>query len=83
MLAWVRWLLKRAALVALIALVTFLGMRAWDSRRGLPLEVWHTHVPDDVTAEEIARAGLGGLPRRRAGRLRRGPNRGHPEARAR
>ncbi len=54
MLAWVRWLLKRAALVALIALVTFLGMRAWDSRRGLPLEVWHTHVPDDVTADEIA-----------------------------
>ena len=54
MLAWFSWLLKRAALVALIALVTFLGMRAWDSWRALPLEIWHTHVPDDVTAEEIA-----------------------------
>ena len=54
MLSRTRWLLKRVAALALIGLVAFLGIRAWESRRGLPLEVWHTHVPDDVTAEEMA-----------------------------
>ena len=34
--------------------VLFLGLRAWESQRGPPLEVWHTHVPKDVTAEDIA-----------------------------
>ena len=46
-------LLKRGAILVAVALVTFLAVRAWDSQRGLPLEVWHTHVPDDLTAEEL------------------------------
>lgn len=54
MLSRTRWLLTRAVALALIGLVAFLGLRAWESRRGLPLELWHTHVPDDLTAEEIA-----------------------------
>ena len=54
MLARLRWLLVRAAALAVIGLVAFLGLRAWEARRGLPLEVWHTHVPKDVTAEDIA-----------------------------
>ena len=54
MLARLRWLLVRAAALAVIGLVAFLGLRAWEARRGQPLEVWHTHVPHDVTAEDIA-----------------------------
>ena len=54
MVARTLWLLKRAGILLVLGLVAFLGLRAWESRRGLPLEVWHTHVPDDVTAEEIA-----------------------------
>jgi alpha-beta hydrolase superfamily lysophospholipase len=46
-------LLKRGAILVAVALVAFLAVRAWDSQRGLPLEVWHTHVPDDLTAEEL------------------------------
>jgi hypothetical protein len=46
-------LLKRGGILVAVALVTFLAVRAWDSQRGLPLEVWHTYVPDDLTAEEL------------------------------
>ena len=54
MLARLRWLLVRVAALAVMGLVAFLGLRAWEARRGQPLEVWHTHVPHDVTAEDIA-----------------------------
>ena len=54
MLTRLRWLLVRFAALAVIGLVAFLGLRAWEARRGQPLEVWHTHVPHDVTAEDIA-----------------------------
>jgi alpha-beta hydrolase superfamily lysophospholipase len=47
-----RWL-KRGTILAAIVLLTFLGIRVWDSQRGLPLEPWHTYVPDDLTAEEL------------------------------
>lgn len=50
------WLLKRAAVLLAVALLTFLGIRAWDSQRGLPLEVWHTYVPIELTREELDRA---------------------------
>ena len=42
--------------VALLAasLLTVLALRAWDSRTGPPLQLWHTFVPDDVTSREIA-----------------------------
>jgi len=49
-------LFKRGAvLVALIALI-LLGVRAWDSQRGAPLEPWHTYVPRELTAEQIGKA---------------------------
>ena len=54
MLARLRWLLVRVTALAVMGLVAFLGLRAWEARRGQPLEVWHTHVPHDVTAEDIA-----------------------------
>ncbi len=50
------WLLKRAGVLVVVALIVFLGVRIWDSRRGLPLEVWHTHVPTELTREELDRA---------------------------
>jgi alpha-beta hydrolase superfamily lysophospholipase len=45
--------LRRAALVLLAALVTFLAVRAWDSQRGLPLEVWHTFIPEELSVEAL------------------------------
>ncbi|HWL68410.1 MAG TPA: alpha/beta hydrolase [Geminicoccus sp.] len=50
------WAAKRVALLMLIALATFLATRIWDSQRGLPLEVWHTFVPDELSVEELDRA---------------------------
>ncbi|HMR33565.1 MAG TPA: alpha/beta hydrolase [Geminicoccaceae bacterium] len=50
------WLLKRGGVLVVVALIVFLGVRIWDSRRGLPLEVWHTHVPTELTREELDRA---------------------------
>ena len=42
-------------IVALLAasLVTLLAVRAYDSQRGPPLELWHTFVPHEMTAEQI------------------------------
>jgi alpha-beta hydrolase superfamily lysophospholipase len=51
----IRWL-KRGAAVLLVALVVLLGARAWDVQRGPPLELWHTHVPHELKAKEIARS---------------------------
>ena len=46
---------KRAALVIAVVLATILGVRAWDSTRGAPLEPWHTFVPQELTADELAK----------------------------
>src|SRR5262245_8479036 len=48
-----RTILKRAALVLAVCVLTVLGIRAWDSRRGPPLELWHTFVPDELRAQAI------------------------------
>jgi alpha-beta hydrolase superfamily lysophospholipase len=48
-------LLKVAAVVLVLAVFGLLGIRAWDSQRGPPLAVWHTYVPDDLTARQIAK----------------------------
>jgi predicted alpha/beta-fold hydrolase len=50
------WLAKRATLVVVIGLATFLATRIWDSQRGLPLEVWHTHVPEELSVAELDQA---------------------------
>ena len=42
-------------MVAIIAL-TLLGFRAFESRRGAPLELWHTYVPPDMVAHDIDQA---------------------------
>ena len=41
-----------AALLA-ASLVTLLAVRAHDSQRGPPLQLWHTFVPHEMTAEQI------------------------------
>ncbi|MCX7064468.1 MAG: alpha/beta fold hydrolase [Proteobacteria bacterium] len=47
-------LMKWLSVVTAVMLLTVLGMRAWDSQRGPPLELWHTFVPHEMTAGEIA-----------------------------
>src|SRR4029453_14867187 len=51
--ARMRAILKRAALVLAACALTGLAIRAWDSRRGPPLELWHTFVPDELRAKAI------------------------------
>ena len=46
-------LLKWLAMLALVILATVLGVRAWDAQRGPQLELWHTHVPHELTAAQI------------------------------
>ncbi len=46
-------LLKIVGGAILVSALTFLGVRAFDSQRGAPLEVWHTFVPHELTAEEL------------------------------
>lgn len=47
-----RWL-KRLALLGAGALAAFVVIRAVDSQRGPPLELWHTVVPDEPRAEAL------------------------------
>ena len=49
-------LLKRALTVLVIVAVTLLAVRVWQTERGAPLESWHTHVPPEMTAGELARS---------------------------
>ncbi|WP_374306893.1 alpha/beta hydrolase [Methylocella sp.] len=49
--------LKRAALVAGIALVVLLGARVYDSQRGAPLDLWHTFAPHEMAPEALDHAG--------------------------
>ena len=41
-------LLKWGAVVLAVTLVTVLAVRAYDSQRGPPLELWHTFVPHEI-----------------------------------
>ena len=47
-------ILKRTLIVIGIVLVTLLAGRAWQSQQGAPLEPWHTHIPPEMKAGEIA-----------------------------
>jgi alpha-beta hydrolase superfamily lysophospholipase len=48
--------LKWGAALLGASLLTLLAVRAYDAHRGAPLELWHTHVPHELTAKEIAKA---------------------------
>jgi alpha-beta hydrolase superfamily lysophospholipase len=48
------WIWTRRGLVlALVVLLTFLGIRAWDTQRGPPLEIWHTYIPEELSVEAL------------------------------
>ena len=49
-------LLRRLALLLLLGGVVLLGVRAWDVHRGPDLHPWHTFVPHELDAGEIADA---------------------------
>jgi alpha-beta hydrolase superfamily lysophospholipase len=48
-----RRILKRGTVVLAVCALTVLAIRAWDSQRGPPLELWHTFVPDELRAKKI------------------------------
>ncbi len=48
-------LAKRAGWLVVVIALTLLAVRGFDSQRGPPLESWHTVVPKELTADEIAR----------------------------
>ena len=52
--AMLKRLAKRAAWLIVVSALTLLAIRAFDSQRGPPLESWHTVVPKELTADEIA-----------------------------
>jgi alpha-beta hydrolase superfamily lysophospholipase len=45
--------LKWALALLGASLLTLLAVRAYDSQRGPPLELWHTFVPHEMTADQI------------------------------
>ena len=53
-------ILRRMIVLVLVISATVLGLRAWDSQRGPPLEPWHTYVPAEMRAAEIDRSDLAG-----------------------
>ena len=46
-------LLRRTLLVLVGAVAALVALRAWESQRGPPLELWHTYVPNDLHAADI------------------------------
>ena len=62
---WLARMLKRTALLLGIVFVTLLAVRTYDVQRGPALEPWHTHVPHELSGEQIRRT------RVRAARARR------------
>jgi alpha-beta hydrolase superfamily lysophospholipase len=48
--------MKRALLLLGVVAASLLGVRAYDSQRGPPLELWHTFVPHELRAPEIDKA---------------------------
>jgi len=47
---------KRILTLLGVAAATLLVVRIYDSQRGPPLEVWHTHVPHELSAGELDHA---------------------------
>ncbi len=49
-------LLKRGTLILGVLFVALLALRAYDSQRGPPLQLWHTYVPHELSAKQISAA---------------------------
>ena len=50
-------MLKRAALLLAVILITLLAIRVYDTQRGRPLGTWHTYVPHELSIKELDQAG--------------------------
>lgn len=51
-----RWFLrnlKRAVVLVVVVLLTLLAARIYETQRGLPLALWHTHVPHELTMKQM------------------------------
>jgi hypothetical protein len=48
----IRWA-KRLIALLIVAAVTLLAVRVWDTQRGQPLHIWHTYVPHELSAQEL------------------------------
>jgi len=51
-----RKLLKLIALIVSVVLITVLAVRAYDVHGGPSLQLWHTHVPHEMSRKEISKA---------------------------
>jgi alpha-beta hydrolase superfamily lysophospholipase len=48
--------LKQLIVLVLVSLLTLLVVRACDSQRGPPLELWHTYAPSELTGRQLQQA---------------------------
>jgi alpha-beta hydrolase superfamily lysophospholipase len=49
-------ILKRAAVLLAVIVMTLTAVRIYDTQRGPPLELWHTYAPPELDAEELDQA---------------------------
>jgi alpha-beta hydrolase superfamily lysophospholipase len=49
-------LVKWGATIVVVMAATVLGVRSWDAWRSEPLEPWHTYVPHELHAKDLAQA---------------------------
>ena len=52
----IKKIVKTALMLAGAALLTFVGVRVYDTQRGLPLEPWHLYTPHEMASDELDRA---------------------------
>ncbi len=48
----IRWAWRLFVLL-IVAAVTLLAVRVWDTQRGPALHIWHTYVPHELSAKEL------------------------------
>jgi len=53
-------LLKRTLIVVAVVAVTLVAARIFETERGPPLRPWHSHVPQELTVDELARTDWAG-----------------------
>ncbi|WGF90469.1 alpha/beta hydrolase [Marinivivus vitaminiproducens] len=53
LMAWLLRMARRGLIGLFLVAVVLLGVRAWDSQRGAPLDVWHEYVPAELSAADL------------------------------
>ena len=48
MKSWVWKIARKTITLLAVGVVVLLLVRAYDSQRGLPLEIWHSFVPQEL-----------------------------------